>query len=331
MSDEVHKSYDVVVVGGGAAGLSGALMLARARRSVLVVDAGEPRNAPAAGVHGFLSRDGVKPAELSRIARAEVRSYGGHVVDGRARSGARDGDGFAVTLEDGTTVRTRRLLVTTGLVDELPDVPGLRERWGRDVVHCPYCHGWEIGDQPLGVLATMPSAVQKALLFRQWTPDVTLLLHNQPEPDPDQAEQLAARDITTVVGEVVGLEVVDDRLTGARLHDGRVVPLRALAVSPRFTARSGFLATLGLEPTQHPMGVGEFVAGDATGLTAVPGVWVAGNVADLMLQVLGAAAAGAAAAGAINADLIGDDTRQAVEARRRSPLGAPAVDSSRQS
>jgi thioredoxin reductase len=143
-------AYDVVVVGGGAAGLSGALILGRARRSVLVVDAGEPRNAPASGVHGFLTRDGMVPAELLRVGRAEVRRYGGRVLEGgRVASATAVDGGFAVALEDGRRVGARRLLVATGLVDELPDVPGIRERWGRDVLHCPYCHGWEVRDRAI--------------------------------------------------------------------------------------------------------------------------------------------------------------------------------------
>ena len=303
------NSYDVVVVGGGAAGLSGALMLARARRSVLVVDAGEPRNAPAAGVHGFLTRDGTPPGELVAIGRDEVRRYGGRVMDGRAVSAAKEDGGFTVTLDDGRVLTGRRLLVTTGLVDELPDIPGIRERWGKDVVHCPYCHGWEIRDRTVGVLATGPAAMHQTLLFRQWTPDVTLLLHTQPRPDATEMEQLEALDVKIVEGEVEALEPA-----GARLRGGEIVPLQALAVGPRFIARSGVLTTLGLVPTPHPFG--EFIAGDETGLTAVPGVWVAGNVSDLKAQVLASAASGAAAAVAINSDLIAEDTRRAVDARR---------------
>ena len=301
--------YDVVVVGGGPAGLNGALMLARARRSVLVVDAGEPRNAPAEGVHGFLTRDGAPPAELTRIGRGEVRRYGGEVMEGRVTSAAKDGDGFTVTLDGGHTVHARRLLVTTGLVDELPAVPGVRERWGKDVVHCPYCHGWEVRDRAIGVLATGPFSLHQTLLFRQWSPDVTHLLHTQPLPGEPEMEQLQALDIKVVAGEVVSLEAA-----GARLANGEVVPLEVLAVAPRFVARSGVLAGLGLTPTPHPFG--EFIAADETGLTAVPGVWVAGNVTDIRAQVLASAASGAAAAVAINMDLITEDTHRAVEARR---------------
>jgi thioredoxin reductase len=305
------NDYDVVVVGGGPAGLNGALVLARARRSVLVIDAGEPRNAPAEGVHGFLTRDGTPPAELAAIGRDEVRRYGGMVADGRAISAERTDAGFAVTLEDGTTVGARRLLVTTGLVDELPDIPGIRERWGHEVIHCPYCHGWEVRDKTVGVLATTWFAVQKALLVRQWVDDLTLLLHTQPEPDEAQLEQLAARGIRVVRGEVVAFDAA-----GAHLSDGELVPLHALAVAPRMVARSELLTGLGLVPTTNPMG--EFIAADPTGLTAVAGVWVAGNVADIMANVLSSASAGGAAAAAINADLVTEDVERAVEERRMS-------------
>ncbi len=303
------NSYDVVVIGGGPAGLNGALMLARARRSVLVIDAGEPRNAPAAGVHGFLTREGVNPAELTRIGRDEVRGYGGRVIDGRVVATAKHDDGFTVTLDDGGVIAARRLLVTTGLVDELPDIPGIRERWGKDVLHCPYCHGWEVRDRAVAVLATGPAAMHQTLLFRQWTADVTLLLNTQPPPDETEMEQLEALEIKVVAGEVQALEAA-----GARLANGEVIPLDALVVGPRFNARSDVLAGLGLVPTPHPFG--EYIAADANGLTEVPGVYVAGNVSDLKAQVLASAAAGAAAAVAINADLITEDVRRAVDARR---------------
>jgi thioredoxin reductase len=308
--------YDVVVIGGGAAGLSGAVMLARSRRSVLVIDAGEPRNAVAAGVHGFLTRDGMSPAALLGAGRDEVRGYGGKVWEGRVSTAARDGDGFSVTLEDGRVVGARRLLVATGVVDELPNVAGVRERWGRDVLHCPYCHGWEVRDQAVGVLATGPAATHQALLFRQLTADVTLFLHTALEPTVAEMEQLEARGITIAGGEVVGIVVADDHLSGVRLAAGRVVPCQALVVSPRLVATGGVLAALGLESSEHPLGAGSYVAADAMGQTAVPGVWAAGNVTDLMAQVVGAAAAGAKAGAAINVDLVADDVKRAVAARR---------------
>ncbi len=309
-------TYDVVVVGGGAAGLGGALMLGRSRRSVLVVDAGEPRNAPASGVHGLLTRDGMDPAALLRVGQEEVRGYGALVVDGRVASAERVEGGYTVTLEDGRRAGARRLLVTTGLVDELPDVPGVRERWGRDVLHCPYCHGWEVRDLPIGVLASGPVAVHQALLFRQLTEDLTLFLHTAPEPTGEELEKLAARGIAVVEGEVAALEVHEDRLTGVRLQNGEVIPRGAVVVGPRFAARAGILAGLGLEATAHPSGMGEHVEAGAMGLTSVPGVWVAGNVTDPTAQVLASTNAGAMAGAAINVDLMSEATQEAVAAYR---------------
>ena len=319
MTGQLRDSYDVVVIGGGAAGLSGALMLARSRRSVLVIDAGAPRNAPATAVHGLLARDGMPPAELLDRGRAEVRGYGGQLTVGQVSTVRQDQDGFTVTLAGGRpvrpgTVHARRLLVATGLADELPDIPGLRERWGRDVVHCPYCHGWEVRDQAIGVLASGPTAVHQALLFRQLSDDVVLLSHTMPEPAGQEARQLAALGVRVVPGEVVSLEIAGDRLTGVRLADGRVLARQALAVAPRMTARAGFLADLGLKPTAHPLGVGEYIAAGPAGLTEVPGVWVAGNVTDLGAQVGGAAAAGAMAGAAINMDLVAEDATRAAAA-----------------
>lgn len=313
--------YDVVIIGGGAAGLSAALVLSRARRTVLVVDAGQPRNAPAAHMHGFLSRDGMVPGDLLTVGQAEVQGYGGEIVqDAVARVGQSEG-GFEVELRSGVRVTARRLLVATGLRDELPDVGGLRERWARDVLHCPYCHGWEVRDQTIAVLASGPMAVHQALLFRQWSTDVTLLLHTGPDLSEEQREQLAARGITVVDAEVERLEVTDDQLTGVRLAEGRLFPCQAVVVSPRFTARADVLASLGLEPTEQQVDghvIGSYLPADPAGATAVAGVWVAGNVGDVRAQVIGAAAAGLNTAAALNADLIAEDTRHAVTAHRRA-------------
>lgn len=315
VSDQLADAYEVVVIGGGAAGLNGALLLARSKRSVAVIDAGEPRNAPATGVHGLLGREGMPPAELLRQGRAEVRGYGGHVVAGGVSTVALDGDGFEVGLADGRTVRARRVLAATGLVDELPDIPGLSDRWGRDVVHCPYCHGWEVRDQAIGVLATGPLSVHQALLFRQLSDDVTFLANARPLTD-EEASQLAARGIGVVDGPVASIEIVADRLLGARLSDGTLVRRDVLAVSSRMAARAAFLAALELKPAEHPAGIGEFIAADPTGRTDVPGVWVAGNVTDLAAHVGGAAAAGALAAAHINADLVAEEARLAAAGDR---------------
>ncbi len=314
-----QDQYDVVVIGGGAAGLAGALVLARSRRSVVVVDGGQPRNAPAAGVHAYLTRDGMPPAELVRTGRLEVEGYGGRVLDGQVEQVDRDSDGrLVVTLAGGRTLTGRRLLVATGLVDELPDVPGVQERWGRDVLHCPYCHGWEVRDQAIAVLGSGPQSAHQALMFRQLSDDVTYLSHSLP-PSEEQEEQLRARGVRIVAGAVSGLQVERDRLTGVRLADGGTVPCTALVVATRMRARTGFLAGLGLTPVDHPFGVGEHLTADPTGRTDAPGVWVAGNVTDLAAQVGAAAAAGALAGAQINGDLGLEDTRVAVDALRARP------------
>ena len=299
-------TYDVIVIGGGPAGLSGAVALARALRSILVVDAGEPRNAPASGIHNYLTRDGMTPAEFAAAGRAEVRRYGGEVIDDRVVSARKEGDVFEVTLAGGAVRRARRLLVTTGLSDMLPDIPGLRERWGQTVLHCPYCHGFEARGKAIGIIGGSPMSVHQALLWRQWSPDVTLFLHTAPEPDEGQARQLAARGVTVVNQKVTG--VGDD---GVRLADGMVVTRDALVVLTRLEAV--VVPALGLTTEEHPMGIGTFLAAeDPTGRTAVPGVWVAGNVADPMAQVITSAAAGLGAGAAINMDLVAEDVAGAV-------------------
>lgn len=316
---------DVIVIGGGAAGLAGAVALSRFRRRVVVLDAGRPRNAPAAGVHNYLSRDGVSPAELLAAGRRELAGYGGQVIEATVVAARRpdSGTGFAVELADGRELRARRLLVATGLVDELPAVPGLARRWGRDVLHCPYCHGWEARDRPIAVLGTSLLAVHTAQLWRQLSDDVTLVLDPGVRPGREQAEQLAARGIGVVRGPIAELRTAEDRLTGVRLADGGHVACRALAVTATLTARADFLAGLGLKPVDWTVGdqvVGTRIAADATGATAVPGVYVAGNVTDLLGQVAGAAAAGVTAAAALNGSLIAEEVDRAVVERRRDGL-----------
>ncbi|MEC3919049.1 NAD(P)/FAD-dependent oxidoreductase [Nocardia sp. CDC160] len=316
MTDGLNSSYDVVVVGGGAAGLNGGLMLARARRSVVVIDAGSPRNAPADGVHGLFAREGTPPSELLARGRDEVRMYGGQVVSGEVSGITRDGEEFTVALADGRSTRARRILVTTGLVDELPPIPGLEERWGHDVIHCPYCHGWEVRDRPIGVLGLGPMGIHLASLFRRWSDDVVYFAHTGTPPTEEESEQLVARGIRVVTGEIAAVEGTEDRITGVRLTDGTVVARDILAAPSRMVARAGFLADLGLHPTEHPMGAGEHIPSDPTGRTTVPGVWAAGNVTDLSAQVGAAAAAGAMAGAQINADLVAEETRRAVEEYR---------------
>jgi thioredoxin reductase len=298
-------SYDVAVVGGGAAGLSAALVLGRARRRVAVIDGGAPRNAPAAHMQGFLSRDGMPPADLLAAGRAEVAGYGVELVDGQVVAIE---DGFIVRLAAGDVLKARRILVATGVRDELPEIPGVRERWGRDLLHCPYCHGWEVRDQPVGVLGTLPGSVQHALLVRQWSDDVAFFVHDY---DLSEAElmQLEARGVQIVEGEVARLVVEDDRLTGVALTDGRVVARAAVFIRPGNVPHAdGLIAGLGCEVDESG-----FVRVDGVGRTSASGVWAAGNVVDPRAQVITAAGAGSATAIAINADLVEEDVGNALQ------------------
>jgi thioredoxin reductase len=298
------QRYDVVIAGGGAAGLSAALVLGRARRRVALVDAGAPRNAPAAHMQGFLSRDGMSPVDLLAAGRAEISGYGVELVAGQVQEIE---PGFVVRLADGRALTARRILVATGVRDVLPEIPGVRERWGRDLLHCPYCHGWEVRDQPIGVLGTVPGSVEHALLVRQWSDDVVFFVHRS---DLTAAErvQLDARGVQIADGEVARLLVADDRLTGVELASGHVVARTAIFIRPRNVPHAdGLLAGLGCDAD----GAG-FVTVDATGRTSTPGVWAAGNVVDPRAQVITAAGAGSAAAISINADLVHEDVERAV-------------------
>jgi thioredoxin reductase len=294
-----QHNYDVVIVGGGAAGLSAALVLGRARRTVAVIDAGAPRNAPAAHMQGFLSRDGMPPAEFLVAGRDEVTGYGVEIVNDAV---VRIEPGFVVHLTSSGTVGARRILVTTGVSDDLPAIPGVRERWGRDLLHCPYCHGWEVRDQPLGVLGTHPGAVMHAQLVRQWSDDVMFFTHTTDLSAQERA-QLDTRGIRVVDGEVVGLVVIDDRLTGVTLADGAVVARTAVFIRPRNVPHpGGLLAGLGVDVDAEG-----FVVVDRDGRTSTPGVWAAGNVVDPRMSVIAAAGAAATAAMATNADLVQED------------------------
>lgn len=310
-----ENNFDVVVVGGGAAGLSAALVLGRARRRVAVVDVGMPRNAPAAHMQGFLSRDGMAPADFLAAGRLEVAGYGVELV---ADQVAEIEGGFAVRLGGGRVLNARRVLVATGVRDELPDIPGVRERWGRDLLHCPYCHGWEVRDQPLGVLGTVPGSVQHAQLVRQWSDDVVFFAHTYDLTASEHAE-LEARGVQVFPEEVARLVVEDDRLVGVELLDGRVIARMAVFIRPsNIPHDDGLLAGLGCE-----LDAAGYVAVDGSGRTTNPGVWAAGNVVDPRAQVITAAGAGSAAAIALNADLVQEDVERAVSA---NPPSSTAID-----
>ncbi|WP_181770369.1 NAD(P)/FAD-dependent oxidoreductase [Amycolatopsis pittospori] len=294
----MSNEFDVVIIGGGVAGLSAALVLGRARRKVVVIDAGTPRNTPAAHAQGFLTRDGIPPKELLALGRDEIRGYGVEIIDDVVHRLRRD---KAVELGSGRVVTGRRILMATGLADELPDVPGVAERFGTDVLHCPYCHGWEVRDKRFGVLATSDKSVHQALIVWQWSKDLTFFTHTQEISAEDRAK-LTGLGIRIVDGKVSELAVENDRLTGVRLVNGELVERDVVFVGPKFVPHDKLLDQIGCERTETG-----FVAVDEQGRTSVDGVWAAGNVVDPMAQLVVAAGEAYKLATVLNFDLVTED------------------------
>lgn len=300
------KNYDVAIIGGGAAGLSAAQALGRSRRSVVVIDAGEPRNAPAAAMHNFLSRDGMNPLELLKEGRAELVKYGVEVINTRALDSRRSDSGFTITLGNGTEVSARRLILATGLKDQLPNIAGLAEHWGNDVLHCPYCHGWEVKDLRLGVLDSA-MAMHQAPMFTQWSKHVTLFKGPNKVLGAEELEQLEALGVEVVEAVVTAVLGEEGSVRGVELSDGTQREIDALVIMPNFDVDVSCVKSLGLVTQEHVSGIGRHIPVDDGGQTEVPGLWLAGNVANPMAQVIVAAADGLGMGLRVNADLMQEE------------------------
>jgi thioredoxin reductase/SAM-dependent methyltransferase len=309
----VERHADVAVIGGSAAGLAAALQLGRQRRSVIVVDSGAPRNAPAAHMHSYLSREGFPPSQLLAAAREEVRSYGVEVLAGHVSLVERiDDDYFRVELASGHSVVARRVLAATGLVDELPDIEGLVEHWGRDVIHCPFCHGFEVRDRRIVQVVTHPMGLHTTGLFRQLSAHLVVVLHAPAGVDGSEVDALRASGVDIRYGQVSSIvSGSDGHVAAVELVNHERIDADAVAIGPRFRARAEPFVPLGLQPVVHPSGLGDFVETDTTGATAVPGLYAAGNVADPSQQVLQAAADGSRVGAMISFSLAHDDIRNA--------------------
>ena len=310
---DANTNPDVIIIGGGAAGLSAALVLSRARWATLVIDAGEPRNAPATEMHGFLSRDGMPPADLLATGRAEVLGYGGAIQAARVSSVERGADDrFAVTLEGGNIVSARALLVASGLTDELPHIPGLRDRWGGSVHHCPYCHGYEVRGQSIVVIggSNPEVSLRQAGLLRRHSDRVRFVSNGitLASTDRDRLEAIGVSVTDAAVSHLVGAA---GSLSGVALVDGTVLECESVFVAPRPRPNDDVLRELGcaIDPETA------LVATSATGETSIPGVWAAGNVVTPTAQVITAAGAGSTSAIAISGWLLAHDLDAAVAAR----------------
>lgn len=308
MNATSNTTHDVAVIGAGPAGIAAATALARSLRTVVVIDAGEPRNRSAAHARNVLGSEGLSPLAINARGREDAQAYGAEFREGRVTRIERMGERFAVGVDgEPDELRVRRVILATGLVDVLPELPGLDERWGRTVLHCPYCHGYEVRGQRIAVLATGPNATHQALLFRQLSDDVTVVVQPGGEPDAESATLLAA----------VGVRVVDAVATAVeggadlRLGDGSLLEADAVVVGPRFTVRGELFEQLGGSMVVHPMTGMPFIDVDPTGRTGVEGVWAAGNVRDQAGQVVASAAQGVLAGAAVNGDLVMTDARAA--------------------
>ena len=296
------KQLDAVVIGGSYAGLSAAMQIARGRRAVAVIDAGRPRNRFAAASHGFFGQDGVAPAAMIAAAREKLAAYpnvrlvADETVDASGQDGA-----FTVELASGSTLKASKLVLATGVADTLPDMPGLAERWGVSGLHCPYCHGYEFGGAPLGVLATSPHCVEKALMISEWGP-TTLLLNGQPMPHEGMLAKLAWRGVTVEQAPVQALEGEGQALDAVMLADGRRLALTALYLTPRMAMASPLAERLGCAFEDGPFG--RIIATNAMKATSIAGVFAAGDAARTTHNATWASADGVTAGAALHRSLI---------------------------
>lgn len=293
--------HDAIVVGGSFAGLSAATYIARARRSVAVIDTGLPRNRFAAHSHGFFGHDGSAPADMLAKARAQVAAYPSVTeISGEVLTAHRAGDGFAVTLASGEELTADRLVLAFGLSDVLPDLPGLAPHWGKSVIICPYCHGFEFAGQRLGVLAMSPMSAHQAMLVAEWGP--VTYFSNGFEPDDAARAELQRRGVTLEATQVVAVDGSGGTLTGVTLADGRSIGLDALFIGPQAKLNSDIADQLGCAFDEAPFG--RIIRTDAMQETTVKGVFAAGDIARGGHSVTWAAADGVMAGVALHRSLV---------------------------
>jgi thioredoxin reductase len=331
--EEGRARYDAVIVGAGSAGLSAALVLGRSRRRVLVLDGGEPRNAPSSGAHGFFTRDGVSPRELLEIGREQLRAYGGVEYRAAKATGVSASDGtYEVRLEDGDDVLARKVVLATGVVDELPETPGFRELWGRGVYHCPYCHGWEVKDRPLAVYAggqDIVGPVERAVLLRNWSRDLVVLSDGPSDLDAAGREKLGALGVPVIEKRIARLEGKNDGSEGLSrivFEDGSFLKREGLFYGPPQRQRSGLAEALGCEVVAMGPATAIVKADPMTGETNVPGVYVAGDAGSMLQSVALAASSGANAAAFLNHALCGEDAEEELPSTGNRGANGQAAD-----
>lgn len=295
----LRSHFEVAIIGGGPAGLSAALTLGRARRKLLLADDGGYRNRPTHRSHGFLTRDGAPPDEIIRIGREQLEPLDVSFYDGRVTDISRGSDLFTLTLSDGSQERASRVILASGVRDELPALPGLRERWGRSVFHCPYCHGWEVRGAPLALLGRGKDAFQLCSLLLGWSDDLILFSNGPSLLDDDERRRIERKGITICEEPIDRLTGNDGQLEAVVLASGESVARHALFLKPSQRANTALAVTLGCEVDDSG-----HVDASPAGRTAVDGFFVAGDAGPCVQQVIAAAASGATAALAVNDDLL---------------------------
>ncbi|MGE4427901.1 MAG: NAD(P)/FAD-dependent oxidoreductase [Solirubrobacteraceae bacterium] len=301
----MDSTWECVVVGGGAAGLSAGLVLGRARRRALIVDAGSPSNLPAHGIGGLLGHDGRPPADLYARGRDELAAYPTvEVRQGEVVAGEATDDGFTLRLADGGHLATRRVLLATGMDYRRPDLPGLAELWGTTVFHCPFCHGWEVRDRPLAVLDPGPTGVHRAQLLRGWSDDVVLLTDGPATLEDADRARLRTAGVTIDERPVTGLVSNDGALSAIEFAEGPPAAREGLLVAATLHQRSPLASTLGVTTAPPSPVVADGVAVDGMHRTNVPGVFAAGDLGSAMPQIASAISAGSMAAAAVVGDLL---------------------------
>ncbi len=294
--------HDAIIIGGSFAGLSAAMYIARARRSVCIIDTGSPRNRFAAHSHGFFAQDGSEPGAMLATARSQVAAYPtAAFIEGEAMSAAREPDGFSVKLATGDVLESARLVLAFGISDELPAIPGLAERWGTSVLHCPYCHGFEFSGQRLGVLHVSPRSIHQAMLIAEWGP-TTLYLNGAPEPDAASLAQLQQRGVALEPAPVRALHGEGAQLSAIELIDGRTSGVDALYLGPRTRLNSEIAQQLGCALDEGTFG--SIIRTDGDKLTTISGVYAAGDITRSVHNVTWASADGVTAGMAVHRSLV---------------------------
>jgi thioredoxin reductase len=302
LSKAPDTHYDAIIIGGSFAGLAAATYIERARRSVCVIDTGVPRNRYAARSHGFLSQDGSDPRAILAIARSQLAAYPtACMVEGQAISANAEPDGFLIRVATGEFLQSTKLVLAFGVSDELPAIPGLAERWGKSVLHCPYCHGYEFRDQPLGVLHMSPMSLHQAMLIAEWGP-TTLYLNGAAQPDDPSLDHLHKRGVSIEPASVSALHGEGHQLSGIELSDGRTSHVRALFLGPRTRLNSAIAQQLGCELDEGPLG--SFIRTDEWKMTTVSGVYAAGDITRAAHNVTWACADGVTTGVALHRSLV---------------------------